>query len=306
MLFLGFIGVPGVAIRGCLAVGKIFARLIATVHTYGARVITRTVDAVAREKRIRNDKFLRSSILALKNRREDKIFSKVLAYPEELIYKIEPRIGFTRFDSPKAQTPLVKQAIRNIQAASREDSWTGKSYFRSLKAIADYPVDSPEFQLATSPQMPKSVASYLDRLPLLLDISACISLSDPDNPGGQLSGSQLFHRDLDDIASVTVWVLCSQVNAENGPTVLLPAQASHQVARQIGYKQGDKVPDDSAFLPYKDEFFEAVGPPGSSFATDTCSSFHYRSRVSQSRERLVLYFQYVSSRVGWAGPPWRH
>ena len=270
-------------------------RLVSRAHQIGGRVITRTFDGVSREERMRNDKFLRASLLALKNRREKETLATVLDSPEELLFEIDPHQGFTRFEWPKAQLPLVKRAIKNTQEASQADSWSGKSYFRSLKSISDYSLDSPEFQLATSPEILKSVASYLGHLPLLLDISARISLSDPDTPGNQLSGSQMFHRDLDDIKSVKVWILCSQVETENGPTVLLPAGTSHEVAREIGYKQGDKVPDDTAFLRYQDELFEAVGPIGSSFATDTCSSFHYGSRVRKSKERLVLYFQYVSS-----------
>jgi hypothetical protein len=100
---------------------------------------------------------------------------------------------------------------------------------------------------------------------------------------------------MDDVSSVKVWILCSEVKKENGPTVLVPSKISHMVAKELGYKQGAKLPNDEPLAPYRDQLFEATGPVGTSFATDTCSTFHYGSRTQESKERLVLYFQYVSS-----------
>ena len=269
--------------------------LATKLHEFGANAITNTIDAVSYDARVRNDRVARSTIFAPKNSWEKRKFSEIMASGDPLLFEIDKEVGFTTFSWPKEQMPLVKEAISNTQEASRADTWSGKSYFRSLKSMSDYALDSPEFKLATSPQMLKSVAKYLGKLPMLLDISARISLSDSDKPGEELSGSQMFHRDMDDIASVKVWILCSEVKTENGPTVLLPIKTSHEVARKIGYRQGDKIPNDEPFKDVKSELFEAVGPVGTTFATDTCSSFHYGSRVQKSKERLVLYFQYVSS-----------
>lgn len=275
--------------------GSSKSSLRAKMHHFGAHSLTRLFDATPRDKRVRNDRVARASVLALKDIRERRTLASVLSGGGDLLFRIDPSLGYTRFVWPDDQIAMVSQSIENTQAASRADSWSGKSYFRSLKSIGDYSIDSPEFKLATSPEMLKAVATYLGRLPMLLDISARISLSEPDKPGEQFVGSQLFHRDMDDVASVKVWVLCSDVATENGPTVLLPARLSHEIARELKYRQGDKVKDESAFQPYVDNMFEAVGAVGTTFATDTCSSFHYGSRVRESRERLVLYFQYVSS-----------
>ena len=261
----------------------------------GVKALARLVDEIPLEKRVRNEKVARVTFLAPKEIRERRKLAKVLTGPGDVLFRIDPTLGFTAFDWPDDQMALVKQAIQSTQEAKRADSWSGKSYFRSLRSLKDYSVNSPEFKLATSPEMLKSVALYLGRLPVLLDISARVSLAEPDKPGQQFSGSQLFHRDMDDVASVKVWILCSDVASENGPTVLLPSRLSHQIAREVSYRQGDKISDDRIFQSYQDDFFEAVGRVGSSYATDTCSSFHYGSRVRESKERLVLYFQYVSS-----------
>jgi hypothetical protein len=265
------------------------------LHKTAAKAITQSFDSVSREKREINDKVLRKTLLRAQSVSEEREMQKVLVSPSECLFTIDPAVGFTSFDWPKEDSKLVKQAIKNTQKIRDQDTWEGKSYFRSMKSLKDYALDSPEMQLATSEAMLKSVAEYLGQLPMLLDISARISLSDPDRPGAALSGSQMFHRDMDDLSSVKVWILCSDVKSENGPTVLLPTKLSHAVAKEINYKQGAKIPNDLPFAAHKKDLFEAVGPVGTSFATDTCSAFHYGSRTEVSKERLVLYFQYVTS-----------
>jgi len=264
-------------------------------HKTAAKFITDSFDAVSRENREFNDRLLRGTILRSRTASESQSMRSVLSSGVPSLFTIDPDIGFTSFEWPADQVALVKKAIKNTQKIKEQDKWEGKSYFRSMKSLKEYSLDSPEMKLATSDAMLKSVAQYLGRLPMLLDISARISLSDADSPGSKLSGSQMFHRDMDDVASVKVWILCSDVKSENGPTVLLPTKISHTIARKIGYRQGDKIPNDVPFEDHQADFFEATGPIGTSFATDTCSSFHYGSRTEVSKERLVLYFQYVTS-----------
>jgi hypothetical protein len=265
------------------------------LHKKVANLITTSFDAVSREKRQSNDKLLRSTVLRGKDVAESGQLKEITAGGSSTLFTIDPDVGFTKFEWPKSESALVKRAISNTQKIRDQDTWEGKSYFRSMKSLKDYALDSPEMQLATSEAMLRSVALYLGKLPMLLDISARISLSDPDQPGASLSGSQMFHRDMDDVSSVKVWILCSDVAKENGPTVLLPTKLSDAVAKNIGYRQGDKIPNDVPFEGHQKALFEATGSIGTSFATDTCSSFHYGSRTEVSKERLVLYFQYVTS-----------
>ena len=269
--------------------------IVSRVHQTLARAITTSFDAVPREQRELNDRILRRTLLAKRDISESHLMKTLLSKDAPPLFTIDPQTGFTQFSWPKDSQPLVKEAIANTQKIKEQDTWEGKSYFRSMKSLKDYSLDSPEMQLATSEAMLQAVASYLGKLPMLLDISARISLSDADTPGAKLEGSQMFHRDMDDISSVKVWILCSDVKTENGPTMLLPNKISHEVAKQIGYRQGDKVPNDEPFKNYEKELFAATGPIGTTYATDTCSSFHYGSRTAVAKERLVLYFQYVTS-----------
>jgi hypothetical protein len=266
-----------------------------TLHKNVANLITTSFDAVSREQRQSTDKLLRSTFLRGKDAAESRQLKEITRGDAPSLFTIDPDVGFAKFEWPKSENALVQRAISNTQKIRDQDTWEGKSYFRSMKSLKDYSLDSPEMQLATSEEMLRSVALYLGKLPMLLDISARISLSDPDRPGASLSGSQMFHRDMDDVSSVKVWILCSDVAKENGPTVLLPTKLSDAVAQKIGYRQGDKIPNDLPFATHTEALFEATGPIGTTFATDTCASFHYGSRTEVSKERLVLYFQYVTS-----------
>jgi hypothetical protein len=107
-------------------------------------------------------------------------------------------------------------------------------------------------------------------------------------------GSQLFHRDDDDIRILKLWILCSDVALENGPTAILPANESEKIARQIGYKQGEKVIDESPFEASLSKLNFAIGKSGTSYATDTDAVFHFGSRTSIKEDRLVLMIHYVS------------
>ncbi len=271
------------------------ATVLSKAHAVAARAITLTLDRLPRERRVRYEGLLRGTLHSRKDRSEKRELEKIASSPVKPIFDMDPDVGFTSFTWPAEQEDLVQQAIANTQKVNELDPWVGKSYFRSIKSMKDYALDSPEMQLATSPEMLAAVSKYLGRLPMLLEVQARISLSDPDKPGAKLEGSQLYHRDMDDVSSVKVWILCSEVKKENGPTVLVPSKISHMVAKELGYKQGAKLPNDEPLAPYRDQLFEATGPVGTSFATDTCSTFHYGSRTQESKERLVLYFQYVSS-----------
>jgi hypothetical protein len=114
----------------------------------------------------------------------------------------------------------------------------------------------------------------------------------------QFEGSQLFHRDGEGTKNLKIWILCEETNLENGPTVLLDATTSEAIAREIHYIPGEKVLDQAVELTkkYKDaKKFMAIGAKGTVFYTDTCRSFHYGSRTSDSASRLVAMFHFVEN-----------
>jgi len=203
------------------------------------------------------------------------------------------------FQAIKLPTDLIDSIIQNTINLTRNRTLNDKPYLKALTNIGDYKKDSPEMTLATHPQLLKSVQNYLGHAPYLYDITALHSpapLNESQNESEKYSGSQLFHRDGDDIRIVKVWILCSDVGHLNGPTTLLDAKLSEKISRKIRYKQESKISleVEKNLNLSENELQKAIGNSGTIYATDTVRLLHFGSRTDLSSERLVLMFHYVS------------
>lgn len=210
---------------------------------------------------------------------------------------IDKEIGFTPIFLDKQ---LVERSVSNTKSLSKQrKDFNTKPYLQEISDLSDYGLASPEFQLATHPEVVKMVENYLGSFPYLYDITALWSPSSSNDAGKAISnfeGSQLWHRDSDDVRIAKIWILCSDVDEESGPTVLLPANESEKIAKDIKYKQGYKVPFqvETHLKIDKKLIMRAIGSSGTTYFTDTDRLFHYGSRTSSTQERLVLMFHYVS------------
>jgi hypothetical protein len=147
------------------------------------------------------------------------------------------------------------------------------------------------FEWATSDQVLQPISDYFQKFPLLHEIS--VFYSPPTMQTTEdYRGSQLFHMDGGGTQCVKLWLLCDDVALENGPTVLLPANFSQELAKKLSYEPGTKISDSTVNAP-KEELFTAIGPAGTWFATDTDRCLHYGSRTGVSSGRLVLMFHFV-------------
>lgn len=204
--------------------------------------------------------------------------------------------GFLRVDSldPELVAGCVEDTKRRFDdERTRNQQLNRKPYFVEFTGLKDYEIDSAPFRLATSPGVVRAVADYLGSFPQLHNITSVFSPSSGETSATSWQGSQLFHRDGADRKLVKIWVLCSDVTEENGPTMVLPAALSQELALKMRYAAGTKVSDDP-FLPHWGELAAATGPVGTVYATDTAACFHFGSRTSQESSRLVLMLQYMT------------
>jgi hypothetical protein len=223
---------------------------------------------------------------------QDIRFRKLLSgIKDKAYFDVNEDIAFQSISLP---AELVEASILNTQKYLNNKQKNDKSYFRELTNLRDYEVNSPELQLATDPKLIKSVANYLNCSPVLLNITAVHSPKSLVKGSEVFSGSQLFHRDADDTRILKVWIFCSDVTNHTGPTVLINAKQSEEIARSINYKQGSRANDKSVTEEFSPELNFAIGPRGSQYATDTARLLHYGSRTGASADRLVLMFHYVS------------
>lgn len=217
----------------------------------------------------------------------------------EPAFKIDKDLGFGTIKlDPKLTAQCIEDTKKRLAMVGDSPRRNTKEYLQALTSLRDYEADSPVFKLATDGGVVSAVSKYLDGAPVLWSVSAMYSPPSTPSANGnsqtQWKGSQFWHRDSEDIASVKVWILCSDVEINNGPTFCLPRKLSDKVGREIGYNQGEKVLDDRVFKPYENEMFSLVGETGATFTTDTCRCFHMGSRTAHDRGRLVLMFNFVS------------
>jgi hypothetical protein len=164
--------------------------------------------------------------------------------------------------------------------------------------LLDFPIGAPPealLRFALGDQVLAAAARYLGMVPVLTQITLLAS----PYISGDLSGSQLFHSDWEDVRQVKVFVNCSDVTHANGPLQAVTATASRRVKRAIGYHYGGagfRVADDRVGpLVTNEEVVAFTGPPETAVFIDTSSCLHLGSRVQPgAAERLVVQFQYLT------------
>lgn len=231
-------------------------------------------------------------------KRERSLFRRITSSSDHVEkFTVERSLGFNVIELDKDQVSACVEFAREklISSKGKSKNPNDKDYLRAIADFSDIDIKSKVFQLFTSPTMLQSVSKYLGSAPILSDIVVLHSpQTETDPQKTEFRGSQLYHRDGDGVRVLKIWVLCNNVEMENGPTVLLPSHLSDKVAAKHFYRPGDKVSHDRWFRKYDEELFYAVGQAGTVIATDTISCFHMGSRTSMSSSRLVMMAHYVS------------
>jgi len=228
-------------------------------------------------------------------------FARIVPNPR---YVIPRNLGFAKIDFQpneliyKAVDSANKILINHKQISTKI---TGKSYLRTIANISDFDPEDPIVQIAMNSELLSCVAKYLGVAPQLNSINVMWSPALEINKAeyGSWTGSQLFHIDGDSDGIVKIWILCNQVDEDNGPTVLIPADKSLKISKDISYSPKGKVKDDTPFISVMPEAFRAVGEPGTMFATDTARCFHQGSRTKINSERLVIMYYFDTFRSSW-------
>ena len=173
------------------------------------------------------------------------------------------------------------------QAATHKSFWV-----RLLDAEAEggsFDVDNVFVRFALQPAVIAFVASYLGELPRLTDV--LLTYSKPTS--ADLSYSQLWHRDYDDIHTVKVFVYLTDVlEFGDGPFTFLPGPSSDRVGFMLRSHQRD-----DAFLARTEPSAvkEMRGPRLTAFACETSRCVHMGSRVQPGHARLMYTATFVTA-----------
>jgi hypothetical protein len=168
-----------------------------------------------------------------------------------------------------------------------------KAPFASIHIRENLNPQNPFLKFALQKDLIKSLTNYFGMLPVIENISILYS-PNTNNLGGS---SQFYHLDGQDVRTVQLFLFIEDVTPDNGPLVVLEAQKSEEIAREIGYRKTKllkRIDDElvkSRSLP--DQIIQATGPSGECYAVDTDRCFHFGSRQA-TRPRYVVLFQYYT------------
>ncbi|MGG7054273.1 hypothetical protein [Nitrosomonas sp. ANs5] len=217
---------------------------------------------------------------------------------------VDPQMGAARLDIQDQPAPAciadTHARIEHFIAGAGMQMNT-KPYLAETSSLKDYAPDNPCFQLATAPYILGAVARYFGSCPVLWNITAMYS-PPPISNTNKLKGSQLWHIDREDITTLKLWLLCSEITPANGPTIILPTRYSDQVAEKLGPVSSEKVRDEALFEPFCPHFLSLTGNSGDMFLTDTARCYHHGSRMQAGIERRVLMIHYTTRHSTYLAP----
>jgi hypothetical protein len=207
------------------------------------------------------------------------------------------------------EIPDVVSSARALLAAANLEKLkenSNKPFMMRLLKKKSFGLDSPFMRLALNPDVVATASRYLGVVPILQFVNVYFSSASDED----LSKSQLYHCDSDDVEQVKVWVLCDAVTPESGPLTLLPPAESDLVRKKAGYRYDTLLQDEqvSEILGGRDKEQQFIGPAGTVGFIDTSRCLHFGSRfIDPTTTRLIFMAHYVTP-MSFILPPqyWEH
>ena len=205
-----------------------------------------------------------------------------------------------------ARHPLLPRVYPEAEAVIEKRGMTKKGvterrFLRDILRPEDLVEHPSLLDLALSPEILVPVCNYLGMIPVLSStVPPAIRLTESSIDGqadGTYRTSQLYHLDYHDTPLVYVIILLRDVTPQSGPYTFLPASASDQVRRKLGYfrrRVPYRLTDEQVYGAVdRGEARPFMGPKGSILFNDSSRCFHYGSRDAVVT-RYQLMLAYVS------------
>jgi len=201
--------------------------------------------------------------------------------------------GFSFLDTSGLPVEEIVSYCNSISYAN--DPWNecpdrltpGKSFWRLLVDNSNIQAHQFLLDFAKNEYFHVIATNYLGINAVLSSVT--LMKSYPNNE--PFNHSQMWHLDADDSKNVVIYLYVSEVSSENGPFELVPLSSMKKVLpprcmRKHVYSDFQIQKFVSRFSP-----ISIVGPSGSMFACDTCTTYHRGSRCT-STIRLALSIRY--------------
>jgi hypothetical protein len=213
--------------------------------------------------------------------------------------QVDESMGYALF--PPGHLPGQAEAIAaaerifreriDARAIENEQLAADKKFLLTIWQERQFFADPEVFRFAVSRSVLDLATRYLGEAPLLSLLR--LWWTPPNDSAIQ---SQLFHRDAADVRQLKFFFNVRQVNAETGPTTLIPAAKSRELIAKFGRRNGRIADADLERAGGLRHAIALTGPAGSGACVDTSRCLHFGSR-GNSVGRLLLMFQYTRARA---------
>lgn len=205
--------------------------------------------------------------------------------------------GFAKIDwlDPKLVDAVVQEARAVIKATDMPalEAKLGHPHLINVPLQDRLGPGSAIWKLGVDPTLLKVISDYLGIFPVVQGIHLYYS----PNRSNVDDTSQFLHLDGQDVKTVKVFVYVEDVDEENGPLSIIPADQSARLASELHYRKASgerRVADEVAERVLgKDAIKQMTGPAGTVYVVDTDRCFHFGSRQA-SRPRYVLGYFYFT------------
>jgi hypothetical protein len=189
------------------------------------------------------------------------------------------------------------KAHANRAAARAQPRSTGKAFFEEMLSLSDLRAYPAFLETALDETVIASVMQAMGMVPHLESVDVLASRS----VGTQLSASQLWHYDVNDVRIIKLFVYLEDCGPRNGPFTFIPAEPSQRVAGVAGHYVDDEAI--SLHVP-RSEWRSVEGPAGTAFLIDTGRCYHFGSRSELTRVAYVATYssglKFMSRSRAWA------
>lgn len=189
---------------------------------------------------------------------------------------------------------------RHDLAASKQASTHKTFWTRLLDEDMEQgmlPTDNPFVSFALQPAVLGILSRALGELPQLDYVLLTLSHGD----SRELTYSQLWHRDHDDVRTIKLFVYLTDVVSEaHGPFTFLPAHISDRFGFSIRSHRGD-----AEILPRVKlgEVVSMIAPRLTTFMVETSRCLHMGSRMAPGHERLLYTATFITVPRLYPEPP---
>jgi hypothetical protein len=181
------------------------------------------------------------------------------------------------------------------QEATHKDFWT--RLLDEDKVDGTLPSDNPFVAFALQPAVVSILAKTYGEIPYLDYVLLLLS----ESTGKELSQSQLWHRDYDDIRTIKLYIYLTDVlEIEDGPFTFLPGPVSDR----FGFALRSRRPDAAIEAKLRPGEMKVMRAPRLSvFMVETSRCLHMGSRVAPGHDRLMYMATYISVPRVYPEPP---